>query len=536
MRCEMFSESDGMWWFISEVIDPEQPCTTNDIDYYGLNIGDELPNESGWISTCRDCRGEDPPPTLLGWDEDEDLLQNLFYDYLTMMKDWPKTSIQSMVDHLLFEHDVGYEKKSAMRKLLLPRVEGLRLPHSLRVNKDNYNHYSQRVYRHGYQKLFNMIVSQIFEIEDVADYYKVMAHLLKLISSNTMKRRRRSGETMKRLKSTLTSGMKKKRLDIEDTRYLISVVLESNPSMFGGAHDFLISEKEIIVPEKNKSASHPQMKQSKTEAYQISVFLAISMIGFICLLSYEYVSQRKRSPKKNSPLSCHQPIMKKIIYVKLSATKRLNGNQGRKINGLINKSGVHDIQIERKTDQPTVMYKVKASNGEVYVHVHVKGSKESIEKAVVLIQEAVGKENVDMDIELPPTNTKQATASPPVSSSAPPHRLIILAFLQLAVTKILPSSAPPKTPKKRKSSRSSRSPTLWSSTCMRYQSLIHYIRMNWPLIIASLLALWAILFCMIYYWKVDCMIIQDEYVCQESTVMFALAVAFCWLRCVLWSS
>jgi len=241
-----------------------------------------------------------------------------------------------------------------------------------------------------------MIASQISELEDVADYYKLMAHLLKLISSDTTKRRRRSGDKkMKRLKGILTNGIKKERLDIEDTRYLLSVVLESNPRMFG-AHDFLISEKEIVVPEKPKPAPRSQTKEPKTSHPQsnsrtnkpktphpqssitkikkwglntasgfvtVCLYLILSfallVLGMLLYMLSQYEKPKKRvkkpAPRINSPLTCHQPIIKKTLYVKSSTTNKLTGSRGNKIRGLISKSGVQDIQIERKTGQPTVM-------------------------------------------------------------------------------------------------------------------------------------------------------------------------------------
>ena len=136
-------------------------------------------------------------------------------------------------------------------------------------------------------------------------------------------------------------------------------------------------------------------------------------------------SQRKHSAKEHASLAFEETNntanpLEKTSYVKASVTKKLNGNQGRKIKGLISKSGVEDIELEKKTGQPTVMYKIKSSNGETYVPVHVKGSKESIEKAVELIREAVGKENVEEEIELLPSKSSDlppAAKSPDLPSS-----------------------------------------------------------------------------------------------------------------------
>jgi len=171
--------------------------------------------------------------------------------------------------------------------------------------------------------------------------------------------------------------------------------------------------------------------------FTVRVTLLITAMAFALLCIKLGAGERHNTHKST----------KKTIYVKLSATKRLNGNQGKKLEGLISKSGVEDIELESKTGQPTVMNKMEASNGVVYVPVHIKGSEKAVQKAVVLIREAVGTKNVDEKIELPPTNTKQATAAPPVSSSAPTRM-----------------------PKKKKKSSGFTS-HVWSSICANWQSL-----------------------------------------------------------------
>jgi len=50
-----------------------------------------------------------------------------------------------MVDHLLFEHDIGYEQRVMMRKLLLKKVEDIPSPDP--SPNYSYNYYNQRVYR-----------------------------------------------------------------------------------------------------------------------------------------------------------------------------------------------------------------------------------------------------------------------------------------------------------------------------------------------------------------------------------------------------
>ena len=157
----------------------------------------------------------------------------------------------------------------------------------------------------------------------------------------------------------------------------------------GRIADFIREAEEVINP----GGSQPKM----TEAYWISLILIIA-IGFIYL--YEY---GKGYPKKASP------IINKMIHVNLSATNRLRRNQGRKLKGLINRSGVEDIQIGKKIDQLSDMNKIEASSGVRYVPVIIKGREEAVQKAVVLIQQAIGKENTNEKTELPPTRTQQAS-------------------------------------------------------------------------------------------------------------------------------
>jgi len=199
-------------------------------------------------------------------------------------------------------------------------------------------------------------------------------------------------------------------------------------------------------------------KQRVDEKFRVTFVLVCILLSMYVVYSLLVPKRKKRkkamklNPKKISLLCRHQPVMKKTIYVKSLATKRLN--QGKRLNGIMTRSRAQDIQIERKTGQPTVMYKIKASNGEVYVPVHIKGSEEAVEKAVVLIQEAVGTENVDEEIELPPTNPKQSSTSPKPKSSK------------------ISSSAPLRIPKKKKSTSSSFTSTIWLSVCASCQSLM----------------------------------------------------------------
>jgi len=149
----------------------------------------------------------------------------------------------------------------------------------------------------------------------------------------------------------------------------------------------------------------------KDEVIEVLLNMERSKLGYFIRDPKTLDDMVKAIELMNTP-NKHNPS-EKTIYVKTSVTKKLNGNQGRKIKGLINRSGVEDMQIERKTDQPTVMYKIKASNGETYVPVHIKGSEEAVQKALVLIQEAVGKENVEEEIELLPSKSSSNTGKNP---------------------------------------------------------------------------------------------------------------------------
>ena len=104
------------------------------------------------------------------------------------------------------------------------------------------------------------------------------------------------------------------------------------------------------------------------------------------------------------------------IYIKAPARRNL------KIGTIIKKTPVYSIDIGRTT--------VRASNGETYVVVHIKGSEEAIQKAIMMIQKDVGMDNVvetvellandnvreeeekeDEKKELPPTSTQKASST-----------------------------------------------------------------------------------------------------------------------------
>jgi len=90
-----------------------------------------------------------------------------------------------------------------------------------------------------------------------------------------------------------------------------------------------------------------------------------------------------------------------IIYVKSSQSNIIAGKQGRrKKKGIINKSGVEDIQINTLSDSDD------------YLSVHVVGNRQSAQKAIVLIREAVGVENVTEEY----VSTDQPFVSPPTQN------------------------------------------------------------------------------------------------------------------------
>ena len=231
------------------------------------------------------------------------------------------------------------------------------------------------------------------------------------------------------------------------------------------------------------------------------VFVLLVMYGFSFLL----VPKRKKRKKamklnpKKSPLLCHQPVIKKTIYVKSFAIKRLN--RGNRLNGIVTGSFAQDIEIERKIDQPTVMYKIRASNGEIYVPVHMKGSEEAVQKAVVLIQEAVGTENMDEKIELPPTKPKQASANTEQVSDVPQ-----------------PSAASLKIPKKRKKKKESAIKTWTYASCQWLQEISINTCKSSTRHIKNLFDISSVL-CFIVYWSFV-RFFDDEEQSEELPILF----------------
>ena len=90
------------------------------------------------------------------------------------------------------------------------------------------------------------------------------------------------------------------------------------------------------------------------------------------------------------------------IYVKSSQSNILTGKHGRrKKKGIINKSGVEDIQINTLSDSDD------------YLSVNVLGSRQAVQKAIVLIREAVGAENVTEEYV---STDQQPSRSPPTQT------------------------------------------------------------------------------------------------------------------------
>jgi len=115
----------------------------------------------------------------------------------------------------------------------------------------------------------------------------------------------------------------------------------------------------------------------------------------------------KAQPSKSTtqlPKVNENAKMKKTIYVRSSHSKKLTGKRGRKKKELICKSGADEIQIET------------SSIGN-HVPVHLTGSKEAVWKAIALIQEAIGMENVTekVNYKTPPASF---SSSPPITKTA----------------------------------------------------------------------------------------------------------------------
>ena len=84
-------------------------------------------------------------------------------------------------------------------------------------------------------------------------------------------------------------------------------------------------------------------------AETLILVLAPVIVGFFSLVSIS-IFWNWGTTKWRSLLQI--PNKKKTMYVKLSVTKKLNGNQGRKTKGIISQSGVKDIELQRKIEEP----------------------------------------------------------------------------------------------------------------------------------------------------------------------------------------
>lgn len=90
----------------------------------------------------------------------------------------------------------------------------------------------------------------------------------------------------------------------------------------------------------------------------------------------------------------------KTLYVRSVLSKKLTGKRGRKKKDLMNKSGADDIQIETSA----------IGN---HVPVNLMGTKQAVLKAVALIRETIGEENVSEEIAKPPTSPLPSPPLPP---------------------------------------------------------------------------------------------------------------------------
>ena len=141
------------------------------------------------------------------------------------------------------------------------------------------------------------------------------------------------------------------------------------------------------------------------------------ILGSVLIFAYRYIIGTIRillklyRAKRIAQIRLYQTKrIEKTIYVKPPQSNILTGKQGRrKRKGIINKSDVEDIRINKHSDSDD------------YLSVHVVGSRQAVQKAIVLIQEAVSSENAeeeyvstDQHLISPPTQT--TTSSPAVAA------------------------------------------------------------------------------------------------------------------------
>jgi len=146
--------------------------------------------------------------------------------------------------------------------------------------------------------------------------------------------------------------------------------------------------------------------------------------GIVGRKNFEWnIDERYLCPSSQKAIPCEEKNIQETIFIKSFATRNLNSNHARKVKSHILNSLKVNYSLSHKTT---------ASDGETYVPFHLTGkSKTRILEAVVLIQDVVGKDNIEMEIELltndnereeekkedekkelpPPTNTQQASST-----------------------------------------------------------------------------------------------------------------------------
>jgi len=110
-------------------------------------------------------------------------------------------------------------------------------------------------------------------------------------------------------------------------------------------------------------------------------------------------------------------IVLQSIYVRSSAKRNLENS--RRLNEIANRSGLKDILIEGESGNSKIPKEVKTANGINYIVVRLKGDEDAIQKAIALIKEAVGINNVKDEIDLPPNPDSLMLPAPPVEEKNP---------------------------------------------------------------------------------------------------------------------
>lgn len=170
----------------------------------------------------------------------------------------------------------------------------------------------------------------------------------------------------------------------------------------------------------------------------------------------------EQKPAAPSVIEHDNTKMKKTIYVRSSHSKKLTGKRGRKKRELVNKSGVADIHIE-----------TSAIGNQVPVH--LIGSNDANLKAIALIHDTVGVENVSETFDKPPSASTPPPSAPTPTDSSP-----------LEVTApTLPASAPDAPgPVGTKPTNSYQTSTNYSNSCIfpgfsnSFMNGIHHISVS----------------------------------------------------------